>query len=122
MGSQVLVIDDDPLVSAALEELLELVGVACVTCRLGNEALRLLNTAVLSPDVVILDLRLPDIDGIQVLHAIRQHHPTLPIIIATGYEYEQFSEALTREKNLFFLQKPFNAEKFLETIQKILPG
>jgi DNA-binding response OmpR family regulator len=72
----------------------------------GAEGLRRLSEA--TPDVLVLDLRLPDTDGIALLQTIRQTHPKLPVIVTTAYvSMEPLMSVLDLEHNAY-LVKPFD--------------
>jgi CheY-like chemotaxis protein len=86
---RVLLVEDDDLFARALTELLEadgrleVVGRACD----GREAIQLVGA--LRPDVVLMDIVLPVIDGIEATRAIRQQQPTIPVVAITGSDYEE---------------------------------
>ena len=72
----------------------------------GNEGLAQLKT--FNPDVMVLDLRLPDTDGIAVLQNIRKTHPTLPVIVTTAYmSMEPLMSVLDLEHSAYLI-KPFD--------------
>jgi len=78
---QILLVDDDPDILRILRDNLELDGYRVRTAMTGREALQLFGST--GPDLLILDLSLPDIDGIQVCRSIREKSPT-PIIMLTA--------------------------------------
>jgi len=78
---QILLVDDDPDILRILKDNLELDGYGVRTATTGRGALRLFGSD--RPDLIILDLSLPDIDGIQVCRSIREKSPT-PIIMLTA--------------------------------------
>lgn len=77
----ILVVDDDPDILTILKDNLELDGYMVYTATLGNDALSLVDET--TPDLVVLDLMLPDLDGIQVCRKIREKHD-LPIVLLTA--------------------------------------
>lgn len=79
---KILVIDDDPAVSASLERALRLEGYQVETAPDGTSALRVL--ALDPPDVVILDLGLPDIDGLEVCKRMRAAKDDTPVLMLTA--------------------------------------
>ena len=86
---KILVVDDHPVVRRGLQSLLgdakdlQIVGEATN----GAEALQ--QIAALKPDVVLMDIRLPNADGVQVTRRVRREHPQVKIIILTTYDDEQ---------------------------------
>jgi two-component system, NarL family, response regulator LiaR len=85
----VLVVEDDDSFAEALRELLEADGRLEVAgrARAGQEAIEL--AEALRPDVVLMDVVLPVMDGIEATREIRRRQPTMPIVAITGSEYEE---------------------------------
>ena len=78
----ILVVDDDPAMTATLAEVLEADGYTMLTANLGDEALALIRQA--PPDLVISDLRMSGMNGHQLQSAIKQLCPDLPVVIITA--------------------------------------
>jgi DNA-binding response OmpR family regulator len=83
---RILVIEDEPDIARGLRDALEFEGFDVGTVGTGREGIELVRTQ--SPDLVILDLMLPDLNGFQVCEQIRQSYPTLPIIMLTARSQE----------------------------------
>ena len=81
---RVLAVDDDSLVLTNTASMLEELGHAVLQAVSGEAALALLSQNA-SVDLVITDQAMPDISGLQLIDALRQRHPGLPVILATGY-------------------------------------
>jgi len=82
----------------------------------GEEALGYLKNDV--PDVMVLDLKMPGIDGIEVLRQVKQHHPKVEVIILTGHGSEN-EEAIAKELGAFaYLQKPVDIEILAQTMRE----
>jgi DNA-binding response OmpR family regulator len=94
--NRVLVVDDQASVRALMELELQRVGFTVATAATGNEALRFLDDCAF--DVVILDLILKEMDGLELLDLIRERHPSMPVVMLTGAGYtpEIMAEALAR--------------------------
>jgi CheY-like chemotaxis protein len=86
---QVLVVEDDDSFAEALTELLEADGRLQVAGRArdGREAIEL--AEALRPDVVLMDIVLPVMDGVEATREIRRRQPTIPVVGVTGSEYEE---------------------------------
>src|SRR5438128_656120 len=86
---RVLVVEDDDTFAEALTELLEADGRLEVVGRArdGREAIEL--AEALRPDVVLMDIGLPVIDGVEATREIRRKQPTMPVVAVTGSEYEE---------------------------------
>lgn len=123
---RILIIEDDREMCDELAELLSLEGYAVNTAYDGIEGKRLVDGTDYS--VVILDLKLPSLDGANLLRHIKQHH-SCPVIVITGKplgsELHRFlqpteeGDRLARELADGFIQKPFRIESMLESIRKL---
>jgi DNA-binding response OmpR family regulator len=83
--SKVLVVDDDAHILRLYKEELEEEGYDVVTASTGKEALERFEQE--EPDLVTLDILMPDIDGISLLRRMKELRPRMPIIMSTAYDY-----------------------------------
>ena len=112
MGN-ILVIDDEESLRHTLGRVLRQAGYEVTTAGEGNEALRLVNSGYenTSPyDVVYLDIRLPGMDGLQVLKEIRQRDAHLPVILLTAYGSLKTALEALRLGATDYLIKPLDPE------------
>ncbi len=116
MQHSILVVDDEPFYCSSIQFLLETNHYHVQVANSGREALSLLQSE--SFHAVLLDLNLPDIDGIQVAEYIRQNHYDTAIIIQTGYASVNNAIQAMRYGVFDFLCKPNKAELVLETIAR----
>jgi CheY-like chemotaxis protein len=105
---RVLVVDDDPNVGAMLRDLLTTLGYVVKNAVHGAEALLLV--PVFEPNVVLLDLQMPGMSGIEVLDHLRRDYPGLPVIIVTGNEDEELARRTMRGGAFDYVSKPFTVE------------
>ncbi|MCS7215215.1 MAG: response regulator [Thermodesulfovibrio sp.] len=82
---KILVVDDEKNILMLYKAELEEEGYEVITANSGREAIELFETQ--KPDMVTLDIMMPDIDGIQVLRQIKQKNPNIPVIMLTAYDY-----------------------------------
>lgn len=82
---KILVVDDDAHVLKLLKMELQDEGYDVVVANTGKQAMQLFETE--NPDLVTLDILLPDIDGITLLRRMKEMRPLLPIIMSTAYDY-----------------------------------
>lgn len=117
--ARILLVDDDPQVRAGLEQAIAALGLETVTASGGREALRALEDGQ-PVELVILDLLMPEVSGFDVLEAIRQANPHLPVILSSGFAPdERVSQALQHPRT-FYLQKPYTLAQLQETLAKAL--
>jgi CheY-like chemotaxis protein len=116
-------VDDEASLRRTLALGLMQYGYTAVPCETGMSALRKLETYAkneLSPDIIIADIRLPDIDGIKLVKIIRFKYPDIPVIIITAYGELVNSEEITSLHVDAFLEKPFTTETLQVECRKIL--
>ncbi|HAK88174.1 MAG TPA: two-component system response regulator [Nitrospiraceae bacterium] len=82
---KVLIVDDEKNILKLYKAELEEEGYAVVTANSGQEALDVFESE--NPDIVTLDILMPDIDGIQVLRQLKEKRPEIPVIMLTAYDY-----------------------------------
>jgi CheY-like chemotaxis protein len=70
---------------------------------------------------VILDIRLPDIDGLRVLQAIKGTYPDLPVVVISGYGNESTSDTVEIKKGSVYLDKPFDVDTLIAELSRIAP-
>lgn len=105
----ILVVDDEPDVCWALENILCPAGYAVTTTTRGAEALELL--ARQPYDVAFVDAKLPDLDGLELAALIRQRSPHTAVVLISGYYYREdpmVMEGLAKNLYVGFLSKPFH--------------
>ncbi|MDD5204170.1 MAG: response regulator, partial [Desulfobacterales bacterium] len=118
MNDRFLIVDDETDMLDGLKRLLsfQLKGVTTLTAANAQEALRLTRQAQV--DLVLLDIRMPDIGGLELLEVLLKEDPWLTIIMMTAFgSIEQAVEAM--KKGAYdFITKPFDKESLLRTLKK----
>lgn len=112
---RVLVVDDEPHIRKPLVRALELSGYRADSAEAGQVALNQLRMA--RYDVMVLDMRLPDLDGTQVMSAARQHDPDLIILILTGHATLHSAIAAVKAGATDYLLKPLSVQEIIAAIQ-----
>lgn len=115
---KVLLVDDEEDFVRTLAERLELRGekLGSDIALDGETALRTVEKGV--PDVMVLDLRMPGIDGLEVLKRTKEKYPDVQVIILTGHGSDRDEEEARRLGAYDYLQKPVAIDKLVETIKK----
>jgi two-component system response regulator AtoC len=112
----VLVIDDDPLIRKTLSSYFSKKGFEAVMAENGEEGLQKYEKHI--PDFVILDIRLPDVDGLEVLGRIREKNPNATIIIMTAYDDMKTTIEAIKSGAFEYLVKPLDYVELDLTIDK----
>ncbi|RKZ08303.1 two-component system response regulator [bacterium] len=121
MEGKILVVDDEMHLAKIIQFTLKHAGYDVYLAYDGREALEKVNEV--RPELVILDLMLPLVDGYKVCNTIKQSEETseIPVIILTARDLSslELEEPILADR---FMQKPFNTEKLIETIEDLLQG
>lgn len=117
-NARIIIIDDDESIRQVLKTILEEEGYVVDTADTGKEAV--LKTSEKAYNLALIDIRLPDIEGIDLILKIKDTTPRMRKIIVTGYPTIQNAmEAVDRQADAFIL-KPFDVERVLQTIREQL--
>ena len=124
-GMHALVVDDNAAAREILSEMLRAIGLETHTAASGQEALEATSQAMLSHpfDIVFLDWKMPDLDGIET--AARLHHiaPTLPAVLVTAFGHEEVREQLEKAGVNALLVKPVSPSSLVDALVMIFaPG
>jgi CheY-like chemotaxis protein len=120
---RILVVDADEQVRAAAHALLERYGCTVETARDGTEAASMVRACGAEAyDVIIADIRLPDMSGYQLLVRLRELRDVVPLVLMTGFGYDPgHSIVKARQAGVdLVLFKPFRVDQLLETVEKVL--
>ncbi len=114
--AHILVIDDDPAHAEITAEVLSRVGYDVDTAHTGEDGLRM--AGVGDYDSVLCDLKLPDIDGMEVLKRLKAHDADIEVVIVTGYASVEKAVDALQTGAYSFLEKPVNRDALRNTIAK----
>jgi two-component system, NtrC family, response regulator AtoC len=116
--AKILVTDDDRSALDSLSEVLEREGYAVLRAESGAEALQLLSSE--SPDLVLTDLRMREIDGMKVLEAAQSSQKDLPVIVMTGFASMETTIDAIRGGAADYLSKPFKLDQVRAVVRRAL--
>ena len=112
----VLVIDDESSILESLRILLRNEGFTPHVAQGGRQGLE--QIASLSPDIVLTDVRMPNVDGIEVLSAVRKQDPTTPVILMTAQATLQSAVQAVNEGAFYYIQKPFRNDDLVAILRR----
>ena len=102
--AQILVVDDDKAIRESIQEAIRYEGYACRVAGSGEEALELLQEA--PADLVVADVKMPGLSGLDVLQKIREEHPEVAVLMLTGHGSKRDAEKGMRLGAYDYLVKP----------------
>ncbi|MFC1858048.1 sigma-54-dependent transcriptional regulator [Thermodesulfobacteriota bacterium] len=118
MFPTILIVDDEPSILKSLEDLLFDEGFEVMTALNGYEALKLIDTE--SPDLVLLDIWMPGIDGMETLKEIKKDNPFIQVILITGHGTIETAIKATKLGAFDLIEKPLSIDKVIVAINNAL--
>jgi DNA-binding NtrC family response regulator len=114
---RVLVVDDEPIVLQSCRRVLEAEGWEMISASSVAEALSILES--ITPELLLVDVKMPVHDGMYLMRKVREKRPGIPIIVMSGYAT---SETIKEAEGLgaaIFLPKPFTPDELAETLRSV---
>ncbi len=118
MSDRILIVDDESDIALILRLHLEDAGYVTMRARDGIEALDILSRDSFS--LMLLDIRMPRMDGMEVLRRTCELYPTLPIIMMTAHGSEPIAVEAMKRGACDYIAKPFNSDELLKSIHQVL--
>jgi len=118
MGKQILVVDDEERIRQSLTGVLKDEGYEVLEAKDGHQALKQIEAEL--PDLVLLDIWMPGIDGIETLERLKGQNPNLPVIIISGHANIELAVKATKLGAFDFIEKPLSLDKVLLTVNNAL--
>jgi len=116
-----LFVEDDEAVRDSLTCLLVHEGFLVLTAATGHDAMGLLRTPLSPIDVVLLDVNLPDVNGLDLCARLREMYPRLPVVVCTGEAAPEDIAAMPQLGISRCLSKPVDRDELLATIEGVVP-
>ena len=113
--TKLLIIDDEIEFASTLCQRLNLRGIDTTDVHSGTEGLSQL--AELAPEIIILDLKMPDMNGLDVLDGIKQYNTAIEVIMLTGHGSSAAGEEAMEKGALSYIMKPVDLKELLENIK-----
>lgn len=117
---RVLLVDDEELILDVGGQMLAKIGLDVVTAENGVKAIELFKQDRGGIDLVILDLIMPGIDGIETFHLLKEIDPMVKVLIASGYRKDDRVDQFLKEPNSGFIKKPFSLSHLSDEVRKLL--
>ena len=115
---RILVIDDEAAIRDSLRMTLEYEGYEFLGAATGQEGLALAERE--APDLVLLDVKMPGMDGLEVLERLRNMHETTPVVMISGHGTTSTAVEATKKGAFDFIDKPFESDKLLVTLKNAI--
>jgi len=116
--SRILIVDDDVTMAAIVAYQLEAIDCQLIHAESGELALQCVDQH--KPDLVLTDLRMPGMDGLELIKKLHQTHPQIPIIMMTAYGDEAIAVEALKAGASSYLSKQAIASRLTETVQRLL--
>ena len=113
---RILIVDDDPGQRSLLDSFLQSQGFETVTVDSGERALETLRAGPF--DMMISDVRMPGLSGLETLRRARQEHATLPVLLVTAYADIRDAVGAMRDGAVNYLAKPIDLDELLASVQQ----
>ena len=114
-GPRILVIDDEPRLLQVIASFLSLEGFDVVSAQSAEAGLRIVDDR--APDIVVLDINMPGLDGLEVCRRVKARVPALPVVIFSGRDSAGDRERARLAGASDFVEKPFNLEELAALIR-----
>ncbi len=117
-AKRILLVDDHKNIRVLVTELLSTMGYTILEAQDGKEAMRLVEIGPI--DLVITDLKMPEMDGIELTRAIRRIEPALPIIVYSAYRFIDTAPVALKTGANEYITKPFLQTKIKQVVERLL--
>jgi two-component system cell cycle sensor histidine kinase/response regulator CckA len=122
MGKTVLLVEDNPSVLHLMERALATEDVMVLAAPNGEVALRIAGEKAGGIDLLVADLVLPGIGGLELAWRMSERDPSLGIVLVSGYACEDAALSSLAAGRVVFMEKPFSAVAFRTTVRELLGG
>ncbi|MBW1801208.1 MAG: response regulator [Deltaproteobacteria bacterium] len=117
-GMKILVVDDEKIILDSCKKVLTTVGFDVLFAASADSALKALETQ--TPAALLIDIKMPERDGISLMGELKKRFPLMPIVIMSGYPtHDTISESVKKGATRF-LAKPFTPDELIEVIHEVI--
>ncbi len=119
-SGMVLAVDDDKVICDLCRRMLERIGFRVATANGGKEAVEWFRSHGASARCVLLDLTMPEPDGVQTARLLREIRADIPLVLMSGYSEQELEHRYASSRFSGFLQKPFSVQSLIATMKTVL--
>ncbi|MEI6703903.1 MAG: response regulator, partial [Deltaproteobacteria bacterium] len=116
----ILLVDDERMLRNMAAAILESMGFYALTAQDGVEALEIFRERGSEINMILLDLIMPQMGGIETYHELRKIAATIPIIICSGYSVDEVSDVIAHDEYAGFVQKPYKPEQLRAAMVRMM--
>jgi CheY-like chemotaxis protein len=120
IGGTILFVEDEQTLRTMGTNLFEILGFSAITAQNGREALEIYREQSSEIDLILLDLIMPEMGGIEAYRELRKINPEIPIIICSGYSIESVSDVIENDHNASFTSKPYTPNELRNVMLKMI--
>ena len=120
LQGRVLLVDDEDLILETIGAALQSLGLEVITARDGQEAIDSFREATPRPDLVLMDLTMPRMDGREAFRLMHDSDPTIPVILSSGFTEQDSIQTLSGQGPAGFIQKPYRIGELRHLLLRVL--
>ena len=117
---RILLVDDEDLILMTIGSALETLGLEVITASDGVEALERFREASPRPDLVLMDLTMPRMDGREAFRAMHELDPSVPVVLSSGFSEQDSIQTLSGHNPAAFIQKPYQIKELRQMLKRVL--
>ena len=120
LRGRILLVDDEDPILQVIGSALQTFGLEVLTARDGLEALERFREAQPRPDLVLMDLTMPRMDGREAFQAMHSLDPSVPIVLSSGFTEQDSVQTPSGQNPTGFIQKPYQIKELRRLLQRVL--
>jgi DNA-binding NtrC family response regulator len=115
---KILVVDDEDIVLESCRKVLEADGFEVLLAASADQALEMIRDE--PPALLLVDIKMPDRDGVYLIREVRKEHPDMPIVLMTGYTTKETVSEAAQIGVATLIAKPFTPDELAETVRRVV--
>jgi len=115
---KILVVDDEDIVLESCRRVLEADGYEVLLAASADQALQMIRDE--PPDLLLVDVKMPEHDGVYLIREVRKERPDIPIVLMTGYTTKETVAEAAQIGAATLIAKPFTPDELAETVRRVV--